>query len=1207
MRAFSALPRVVILLGLIGSSWTPGTARAAGSTNQPAAPVVWQVPGDAGTIQEAIRLAAAGDEIQVQSGTYNETLVITKTLTLSGGWDGAFSQQTTEPSIVDATQNGRALTVYAQDGTPDVAIDLFSFTNGDASGLGGVITPTLRLEQKPAARPAVAQAGPGGADSAEKAQALRARLVELAGRGAYPGGSEMLKQALGMLDGYAAAQRLTETPEALPEPATQQDPPADEIDCGGGIYLKGAQLKLRDVRVYRNTASRSGTGAGGGVCAVETPAGGLDWKSVIISRNLAGQNGQGFGGGLFLNGGETPGVLSLDNGSLTGNVASQAANGYGGGAFIQAAPGTNLKLVVFSENTATKGGLTGLGGGLMLIQSAGVTLNGAAFEVNKANANQWVVDPTLDWLTGLGGGLYARETAGLTITSPQEARTTLAGNIGALKGLGRGGGLYVENSENVVLENSRLLSNYATLQATGVGEFVGGGGAYFIGANNLQVRENNFSHNITGMLNLEDFELSGGGLNVVGSQHVNVHGNTFRQNSAGTSAVGGNTSGGGAAIEGSDFITVTLNLFEDNLAEMGFSGGMAGGLYVKSGSDVQVTGNTFRRNRAGDGAGIGGGLTIEGGTTGLAGLDDFFGPGGPVAPLCERIVISGNRFEGNQAGLVLKSEEILLGGAVALARVNGLEMVNNIVTGGAAASGGGLALIGWDIEKTSHGELLPTRLINNTVVNNQGENGIQMEMWMTPVTLINNIISHHMVGIHLGTNPKLGGMAVEARYTLYNENGSNHVVDIDSVLTETVVITGPVQFVDPWMGDFHLQSSSAAVDAGDPSGVPPAPPVDFDGKPRPFGPAVDVGAYEWRGVKIFLPLVQNMVCPDYSGWMVGAVQNGYGVILHTENGGCSWERQGSAAVVGNTELFGIYAADAQHAWVTGNNRVLLHTTDGGQTWQQQRLPDGLPDSLILGFITGIGNELWVEGNGNNTPAYILHTTDRGEHWVIQRIFNGMMPGGLSGLTVSDSNHLWASGGDSASVRPWQRSAPQEGTQGKIFGTQNGGVQWVQQLGPDRVDEMPIAIHAASNSVVWMVGKNNMIFRTLNGGQTWERIPNELCPANDVNRVYADSENRVWIAGDGSCLWHSDNATAPLEAIQWHQHYASPTLLYLWMMGIQFAGRYGEPNLGWATNLMEGSHEVGHLFRTLDGGQTWQDMPLPANTGFWNLAFVPNRR
>ncbi|MGD9634798.1 MAG: right-handed parallel beta-helix repeat-containing protein [Pirellulales bacterium] len=63
----------------------------------------------------------------------------------------------------------------------------------------------------------------------------------------------------------------------------------------------------------------------------------------------------------------------------------------------------------------------------------------------------------------------------------------------------------------------------------------------------------------------------------------------------------------------------------------------------------------------------------------------------------------------------------------------------------------------------------------------------------------------------------------------------------------SLVATAANLFVNPSSGDYHLLATAAARDAGT---LTLAPLVDLDGKPRPIGAKIDVGAYEFGSANL---------------------------------------------------------------------------------------------------------------------------------------------------------------------------------------------------------------------------------------------------------------------------------------------------------------------------------------------------------------------
>ena len=94
-------------------------------------------------------------------------------------------------------------------------------------------------------------------------------------------------------------------------------------------------------------------------------------------------------------------------------------------------------------------------------------------------------------------------------------------------------------------------------------------------------------------------------------------------------------------------------------------------------------------------------------------------------------------------------------------------------------------------------------------------------------------------------------------------------------------------------------------------------------------------------------------------WVTG----NHGVILHTKDGGETWTRQ-AEDVAPDVLLMGVYASDANHVWVVGDPSngcndttcgTILHTRNGGRTWDRQTYKPNplLDDSRSLIWVHGL--------------------------------------------------------------------------------------------------------------------------------------------------------------------------------------------------------------------------------------------------------------
>ncbi len=112
----------------------------------------------------------------------------------------------------------------------------------------------------------------------------------------------------------------------------------------------------------------------------------------------------------------------------------------------------------------------------------------------------------------------------------------------------------------------------------------------------------------------------------------------------------------------------------------------------------------------------------------------------------------------------------------------------------------------------------------------------------------------------------------------------------------------------------------------------------------------------------------------------------------------------------------------------------------------------------------------------------------------------------------------------------------------------------------------------SNKVV-IAGRDGMIIRTVNGGQTWSQL---YSGGTDLNDIYFSNPNMGWIAGgpysppNFGVILKTDNG-----GVSWTQKYFQHSL---------FSIHFISDSVGWA-----GGYHI--LLKTTDGGNTWQEIDV----------------
>jgi photosystem II stability/assembly factor-like uncharacterized protein len=257
---------------------------------------------------------------------------------------------------------------------------------------------------------------------------------------------------------------------------------------------------------------------------------------------------------------------------------------------------------------------------------------------------------------------------------------------------------------------------------------------------------------------------------------------------------------------------------------------------------------------------------------------------------------------------------------------------------------------------------------------------------------------------------------------------------------------------------------------------------------------------------------------ERDGWMVGEL----GRILHTADGGVTWERQDAGT---KRPFLAVACVDARTAWIAGKEGSVYGTTDAGATWTAAATGSSR-HLFALAFATR------ERGHGAGDFGTMVHTEDAGHTWTVARVppevelpesalDAGVDPGdvNLYALSYGDTDHLWV-----------------VGEFGIVATSEDGGRTFHQQKTP--VESTLFGVHFADGQHGWAVGIDAVILHTEDGGVTWSSQP-----APVQQRSFYDvfvQDGRGWVVGDaGTVLTSGDGGGTwvveplPIElAAQW---------------------------------------------------------------------------
>ncbi|MSM40744.1 MAG: hypothetical protein GJT30_14100 [Geobacter sp.] len=292
---------------------------------------------------------------------------------------------------------------------------------------------------------------------------------------------------------------------------------------------------------------------------------------------------------------------------------------------------------------------------------------------------------------------------------------------------------------------------------------------------------------------------------------------------------------GGGIYMSSASPTISNNRITANTASDG------GGIYVTNGAPL-IRNNVITSNNSGYG---GGGISLYGAAGAqlidntISGNNASNGSGGGIySNGSGKFVIRGNR--------ILDNTTTYNGGGIAMVNTSSPEIIQNLITGNSAGSGGG---IHWSTPTSAPGIVL----VNNTIAANDAAlgGGIFAGGYDANALLMNNIVLAKPGQAALYCDSAYDNLSPQLKNNLiFTPDGSAY----SGICTDQNSINGNItadpQLSNAALGYYGLRPGSPAIDAGD-NLAPSLPTTDLGGLPRLVdgtgtGTAlVDMGAYEF--------------------------------------------------------------------------------------------------------------------------------------------------------------------------------------------------------------------------------------------------------------------------------------------------------------------------------------------------------------------------
>lgn len=282
---------------------------------------------------------------------------------------------------------------------------------------------------------------------------------------------------------------------------------------------------------------------------------------------------------------------------------------------------------------------------------------------------------------------------------------------------------------------------------------------------------------------------------------------------------------------------------------------------------------------------------------------------------------------------------------------------------------------------------------------------------------------------------------------------------------------------------------------------------------------------------------------------------------------------------------GPYRDAGDTGYAVGDTSAVLRSIDGGVTWAATAADPfaGAENvSSVVLFYMGRDTLRVLVARGTTdagAPAEVAYSDDGGVTWTQADAgtTNGQYATRGGTLFALNFYNIWLAA-----------------TDGYLYKSEDGGVTWTAQQSGGLTSGNYNSIHFANEQIGFAGADADVIVKTRNGGDTWT-----ACTATGgggaILCVFTLDEYRVWVGTDAGDIFYSNDG-----GTTWTERTVNGITTGT-IADIQFSNDL----IGYLVHNTTGP--VGRVYRTINGGYSWQDLDLVTNAGLNAVSVIDDNR